>query len=60
MGLSHKRFPLHGIQFHPESFLTELGAQLVNNFLNRGGTFVIEPLSTVSSITTPSGKQTYG
>jgi anthranilate synthase component 2 len=33
MGLSHRRFPLHGVQFHPESFLTSHGYQLVANFL---------------------------
>ena len=33
MGLSHTRFPLHGVQFHPESFLTECGFRLVENFL---------------------------
>ena len=33
MGLSHRRYPLHGVQFHPESFLTEHGFALVQNFL---------------------------
>ena len=36
MGLSHNRFPLHGVQFHPESFLTEHGFALVENFLRMG------------------------
>ena len=36
MGLSHKRFPLHGVQFHPESFLTQHGFLLVENFLRLG------------------------
>uniref|UniRef100_A0A7V6A349 Aminodeoxychorismate/anthranilate synthase component II n=1 Tax=Desulfobacca acetoxidans TaxID=60893 RepID=A0A7V6A349_9BACT len=33
MGLSHRRYPLHGLQFHPESFLTRYGYELVANFL---------------------------
>jgi anthranilate synthase component 2 len=36
MGLSHRRFPLHGVQFHPESFLTESGFSLIGNFLRMG------------------------
>ena len=36
MSLCHQRFPLWGVQFHPESFLTEHGFALVENFLNLG------------------------
>jgi anthranilate synthase component 2 len=36
MGLSHVESPLHGVQFHPESFLTEHGFRLVENFLRLG------------------------
>jgi len=36
MGMSHPEFPLHGVQFHPESFLTEHGFLLVENFLRLG------------------------
>lgn len=34
MGISHPEFPLHGVQFHPESFLTEHGFRLIDNFIN--------------------------
>lgn len=33
MGVSHRTRPLHGVQFHPESILSECGRQLVGNFL---------------------------
>ncbi len=33
MGIRHKEYPLEGVQFHPESFLTEEGPKLLKNFL---------------------------
>lgn len=35
MGLRHKEYPIEGIQFHPESFATEGGKQMLSNFLFR-------------------------
>jgi anthranilate synthase/aminodeoxychorismate synthase-like glutamine amidotransferase len=34
MGLRHRKFPIEGVQFHPESVLTGEGKKLVGNFLN--------------------------
>jgi len=34
MGMKHKKHPVYGVQFHPESILTEGGKDLLNNFLS--------------------------
>lgn len=33
MGIRHREYPVHGVQFHPESILTEHGKALLGNFL---------------------------
>ncbi len=35
MGVRHKEYPLEGVQFHPESFLTVEGIKLLKNFLDQ-------------------------
>ena len=36
MGISHRSYELHGVQFHPESFLTKHGFTIIENFLRTG------------------------
>jgi len=52
MGISHPLFPLHGIQFHPESFLTEHGFLIIENFLRMGtpGKSSLASLSSYNSL----------
>ena len=35
MGLRHRQYPVEGVQFHPESFMTQEGKSILKNFLTR-------------------------
>jgi len=40
MGIRHRQYPIEGIQFHPESILTEYGKDIILNFLVTTGTIL--------------------
>src|SRR5258705_189990 len=44
MGVKHREYPIWGVQFHPESILTEEGRTIVKNFLKLGKGVILQQL----------------
>ena len=49
MAVAHRQWPVVGVQFHPESILTDCGYELLANFLRLAGLEVSGPLPTIAS-----------
>ncbi len=56
MALEHKHFPVFGVQFHPESILTEFGYELLANFLRLAGLPCSERTSELAAFERPKPK----
>jgi anthranilate synthase component II len=54
MAIEHCQWPIFGVQFHPESILTEGGYQLLDNFLAIAGLSSAQPLPASDLVATPA------
>jgi anthranilate/para-aminobenzoate synthase component II len=42
MGLAHKTLPVWGVQFHPESIISQSGHELLQNFIDLGKAYGVQ------------------
>ena len=54
MAFEHRQFPVYGVQFHPESILTEYGYELLANFLRLAGLGVATTQASWAAFERPS------
>jgi anthranilate synthase/aminodeoxychorismate synthase-like glutamine amidotransferase len=54
MGIRHRKHPVEGVQFHPESILTNSGTNLVHNFLDMNS-----PPASLETLRTQRGMSTF-
>jgi anthranilate synthase/aminodeoxychorismate synthase-like glutamine amidotransferase len=59
MAFEHKQLPVYGVQFHPESILTEFGYELLANFLRLAGLACREDVSELAAGEKPAAVATY-
>jgi anthranilate synthase/aminodeoxychorismate synthase-like glutamine amidotransferase len=59
MAFEHRRLPVYGVQFHPESILTEFGYEMLANFLRLAGLGCREDASELAAAERPAAVESY-
>jgi hypothetical protein len=59
MAFEHRQLPVYGVQFHPESILTEFGYEMLANFLRIAGLACREDASELAASERPAAVASY-